>query len=256
MLDSKANDSSAVAILFIVLNGSIVAFGCAATAANVSMAHFVLGLIIFVCVLWALNGKQMPIKAIYLDCDGVIVNFVQGCLKLWDLDFVDDKPGFHQINGWDHMPVFLSEQLGREVSESEFWEVIASKGSDFWADLDWLPWGKEVFNLCREHTDAVVLMTTPTEEPSCAAGKIEWINRNMPEDWRRRYALTPCKHHMAHPGAVLIDDSPDNNANFRAHGGSSFMWPMPWNDPEWHTRDPLAELRYFLEQQQKVVPKR
>lgn len=175
---------------------------------------------------------KSKLNCIYLDMDGVLADFCGGALELFGVDKFYAK----DIKCWNGHLNVLSERLGRTVSGNEFWRRINSEGSRFWANLEWLPWGIGLLYTCIEFAP-VVLMTTPSLHPSSAAGKIEWINKNMPKDLQRRYALTPCKHHMAHPGAMLIDDNEKNINKFNEHGGKGFLWPRSWNNSEHHFED-------------------
>lgn len=176
------------------------------------------------------------LKCIYLDMDGVIVNMLEGVCDLYGYTSAQYDEVYARVDGWDAIPKAMNEVnakhggdlLLRELDSRMLWQDIAQHGDAFWADLEWTPYGKLIFQVCQE-AGPVVLMSTPTREPSSAAGKMAWINREMPKDWRRRYAFTPCKHHMAHEGAILIDDSPKNVALFEEHGGNAFLWPQPWN---------------------------
>ena len=90
-------------------------------------------------------------------------------------------------------------------------------------------------------------MTSPSIVPKSASGKMEWILSNLPTS--DRFAITPCKHHMSHPGALLIDDSVEGCAKFREHGGDAYLFPQPWSDKKnWKKRDPLQEIRFLLEE--------
>lgn len=193
----------------------------------------------------------MDIKAIYLDCDGVLVNFVGAALSLYGIRDNPNTPSWSKVKTWDGIKDTVYQETGRTLTDEQLWKRIESEGQAFWAGLEWLPWGKRLFNKCAE-TAPVVLMTTPTHSPSCAAGKIEWINKNMPKEWQRRYALTPCKHHFSHPGALLVDDSDTNCKNFREHGGQVYQWAMPWNQSErdhnYSVSERLNDFDEYLEQ--------
>jgi len=187
-------------------------------------------------------------KAIYLDMDGVLVDFVGGCLDLFGVagTELDGKPIYDCVNGWDMMPKVISRALGKEVSDAEFWQIVGQAGEYFWANLDWTPKGKEILQLC-EHYAPVVLMSAPTNHPSSAAGKMRWIKTNAPTIWKtRRWALTAVKHHFAHPGAILVDDGTHNHRDFKLHGGDCYLVPAPWNCEDFSTRDLVAELTQFL----------
>lgn len=186
-----------------------------------------------------------PLSAIYLDMDGVLVDFVGGVFRLYELD-----PNLRrEVKGWDGIPSVLSVYSGREISDAVMWQEIAKAGAAFWEELAWLPWGREVYMTCAAKAPTV-LMTTPSPDPSSAAGKVTWIHRNMPPG--QRFALagkTPkgepgsCKHHMAHPGALLIDDGQHNVDQFTAHHGDALLIPAPWNDSaQWPTQADVLTL--------------
>lgn len=187
--------------------------------------------------------SESKLKCIYLDMDGVIVDFVGAALALYGVS----SSAQTKITSWDGIPVLLTHALQQQVTDQMFWARIDNAGARFWAKLEWTPWGKKVFDLCCQFAP-VVLMSTPTRHPSSAAGKLEWINANMDHGWTRRFALTPCKHHMAHPGAILIDDYDQNCSMFEEHGGRAFLFPAPWNEKEYPTPTPilLAKLRLAL----------
>ncbi len=191
------------------------------------------------------------LRCIYLDLDGVIVDLVGGMARLWELPEAQLPELRRRLTDWDAMPAAISalrEEAGLEgdVTMSRLWNRVARTGRKFWAELEWTPRGQALYELCRA-TAPVVIMSTPTRSPSSAAGKLSWINTKLPQEARRRYALTPCKHHFAHPGALLIDDAPHNVDAFREHGGEAFLWPQPWNgtpDPDHEAA--LAALRARL----------
>ena len=165
----------------------------------------------------------MRLSAIYLDMDGVLVDFVGGVLR----EFGCDPKGAKNVRSWDGIPAEISRQLGRTVSDGEMWGK--NEGAAFWAGLEWLPLGRELLSVCESSGLPVVFMSTPCADPYSAAGKLIWLAKHVP-DGARRYALSPCKHHMAHRGAILIDDGPHNVDRFQAHDGLAFLWPATWNE--------------------------
>ncbi len=167
--------------------------------------------------------------AIYIDMDSVLVENLPAMLELFGVEEYLGNPAWVYVRTWDGMAPLISRILGYKVSEQDFWNKIDEAGEDLWANFPWTWWGKDLYELCQKHTDAVVLMSAPTSHPSSASGKLKWINSQMPHEWRRRYSLSPCKHHMAHPGALLIDDGVHNIEKFQQHGGDTFLWKMPWN---------------------------
>jgi len=169
------------------------------------------------------------LKAIYLDMDGVLVDLVRHTYRTVGIPETLVDEAYESTDAWNGIYKTVAKLHDPHFGEQDLYKHWAKLGQEFWASVPWTSHGKALFELCS-HYAPVVLMTTPTIEPSCAAGKMEWIQRNLPKDAQRRYALSPCKHHMAHPGALLIDDGPHNTSRFEEHGGSAILWPGPWNE--------------------------
>lgn len=155
------------------------------------------------------------LSAIYLDMDGVLVDFAGGALLAHDVepDRVSEIQAYWSVN----------EPCG--TSKAEFKEWLHNAPPEFWEDLGWTDYGQNVYEMCSEFAP-VVLMTSPSG-PNSACGKLKWIAKNLPN--HGRFAITSCKHHMAHPGALLVDDHAENVNNFRGNGGKAFLWPAFWN---------------------------
>jgi len=167
------------------------------------------------------------LKAIYLDMDGVLVDLVRHTYSRAGVNKDDIDQAFAETTVWDGITPVLTDYFKEEWVDADLHRLWASQ--EFWASIPWTSHGKELYEMCTRYAP-VVLMTTPTIQPACAAGKMEWIQKHMPYEQRRRYALSPCKHHMAHPGAMLIDDGEHNIDKFQEHGGETFLWPDPWNE--------------------------
>lgn len=203
--------------------------------------------------------RPQMLKAIYLDLDGTIVDLVRHTYRLVLPESLIDQ-AHDMTTSWDSMDKVITELTGKPFTDADLHKLWRDGGQEFWATVPWLPWGRALFDLCR-HYAPVVLMTTPTFEPSCAAGKMQWINDNIPAELVRRYALSPCKHHMAHPGALLIDDGEHNIDAFREHGGEAFLWPGPWNEAGksgMSAHDAINRVAAKIEamQTERIVPRR
>ena len=140
--------------------------------------------------------------------------------------------------GIDKFNARCRESVFRYLKEwNELTERIA-----FWVDLEWLPWGKELYDICTAFAPTV-LMSTPAPmggAPMSAAGKLTWIARNLPD---ADYALTGCKHLFNPTGQLLIDDRQKNVDTFREHGGDAILIPAPWNsEARWPTKDEVLDL--------------
>jgi len=118
---------------------------------------------------------------IYCDLDSVLCNLSKAVNDLTGLKL---RPGVHI-------------HLGTEV-----WDKIDKAGSDFWAQLEWMPGGKELWEAIKGRD--VTILSSPSRHNSSHVGKREWVARELgkhiPVILERR------KERYATPDAILIDD--------------------------------------------------
>lgn len=182
----------------------------------------------------------MKIERILLDLDDVLnqltlwAMYLMGC----DVDPMDNSQ-FPTEVGYDvvaatnllHPRVVSGECDPWTVPE--FWDSIKR---EHWAtapkspECDWLL--ETCVKLVGE--DEVFIVTSPTKDPDCLAGKLEWIQRELPDFMHRQYAITPRKGIGASPETLLIDDCLKNCEAFRTHRnpkyrGQALLVPKPWN---------------------------
>lgn len=155
---------------------------------------------------------------LFLDLDGVLVNFVGAALKLHNatLPMRDVR--------WD-----FCTQIGfvQGVNDPLFW---ADMNFNFWANLELTSEALELLDgLERIFDDRIALMTSPCLTMGSVEGKVAWIAKNLPR-YRRRYFVGPVKHLAAGPGKLLLDDHDLNCAKFAVAGGVAITVPRPWND--------------------------
>ncbi len=148
---------------------------------------------------------------IFLDMDGVLVDFVRGAHD------------HHNLNctPWPYPPGVWDFVKHTGLSAAQFWSPL---GFEFWSELNWTPDGEEILSLVPD----CVLLTTPTLHIECPTGKMEWIRQNAPELYRRT-VITATKEVCAHPNALLIDDADHNVDKWRANGGVAILVPRIWN---------------------------
>ncbi len=154
---------------------------------------------------------------VFLDLDGVLVDFIGGAFKLHgkSVPLLDVRWGF-------------PEQIGfTGVNDPTFW---AGMGHDFWACLEWTPEGKQLLEGIEEFVkpEQIALMTSLCETVGAVEGKVSWVRRNLPA-YTRRLFVGPAKHLAAGPGKILVDDYNENVNRFVEHGGRAVMPPRPWN---------------------------
>jgi 5'(3')-deoxyribonucleotidase len=160
-------------------------------------------------------------KIAALDIDGVLADFcVAACLA------------HRRVN--PYVPVFGDPPLEFDMDKlwgmslEEFWKPLSSH--NFWANLGWTKDGLEILKIVEAEFGAtnVYLLSKPCDSPESASGKLEWIQKKLP-DYANRYLLGPAKDFAAHTGAVLIDDNDVNINTWRKRGGIGVLVPRPWN---------------------------
>ena len=135
------------------------------------------------------------ISKLFLDMDGVLVNFRGQCEKLNCIE-------------------------GNKVD----WSVIHNAGSDFWSEMEWLPEGKELYEfvkkVCTEENIELYILTSVTFNEG-KVGKLTWIKNNTDID-RHHIIITNIgkeKAYYADPESLLIDDFKKNCDAFSTAGG-------------------------------------
>mgnify|MGYP001187749547 CR=1 FL=1 len=181
----------------------------------------------------------MTKPTIYLDMDGVLVDFVSGAIEATGIDLTHDT-----WTEWDAYRL-------KEWSSDQFWAPINER-LYFWEDLQPYPWAEELLELCKSFGE-VVFCSTPSRNPESASGKLTWLQQR---GWLKDHdcILMKDKWRLAKPGTILIDDRRDSCALFSAHGGKSICFPQPWNRDRtglwtlWHPnhRQNRLDYTYFL----------
>jgi len=167
-------------------------------------------------------------KHIFVDMDGVLTDFVGAAFRR-----IGRSIPLEQVQ-WN-----FNEQLG--LSADDFWELLdGHDASQFWRGIDPYPWYRELLAALGDTPWCV--LSTPSQDPGCVKGKVEWLTKHIAPDFRD-YILTPRKHFAASPGAVLIDDNDENCAKFVEHGGRAILFPQPWNANRDKTEDRIGFLR-------------
>ncbi len=170
---------------------------------------------------------------IFLDLDGVLVNFIGAVEDLLGVDLKDlDSRS-------------MGKYLG--ISDQEIWEEINNDGSRFWSQAELYPWAQETLDICYNTTPDLFLATSPSNHPSCVKGKHELILNKMPKELHRRFFLGPHKERFAKDhNTILIDDSDKNCKAFRDAGGTAIVFPQLWNSAADHVSNRMDYLRHQL----------
>jgi len=156
----------------------------------------------------------MEIKTIFLDMDGVIVDFD---------GMVNEKFGVvSNPYEWEYL---YEQDFG--MSAEEFWLACDNA---FWRSLEFTKEAVDIFQILgeRDLLDRVCLLSKPVSH--AYQGKVDWIKDHLPQlYYNKQFLLGPEKDWCAHPKALLIDDNESHCLKFMEAGGNSFLYPRPWN---------------------------
>jgi hypothetical protein len=127
------------------------------------------------------------------------------------------------------LALVANKLLGNEYfTRPSFWSWFNRQD---WAGVPESPQFPWVLEQCERLVgrENIIIATSPTKDPACAAGKVDWIHAHFPEWMHRSYAITPRKWFFAQPGSLLVDDNEKNCRLFRKNGGRALLVPRPWN---------------------------
>ena len=183
-------------------------------------------------------------RELYLDLDGVCVDFIRGAIAAHDHnpDEVLTRWAAH------HRGEFLPYKvMGIELDP--FLDRLGELGESFWIQLEPFPWFDELYNRLSA-IGHVVFCTATTRSPSCLSGKLHWLQDRFGNDFQD-FILTSHKHRLAHANACLIDDFDDNIDRFRQRGGQGVLFPQIWNSNHAVDQNPVE---YVLERVAEATP--
>ena len=186
------------------------------------------------------------IKTVYLDMDGVLIDFLGGLHKSlgvpYDINNYPYEKGkwnmLTDIKGFDDVPATF-EQCNDACTES------------FWANLNWIHDGHDILRMVVQKFDTknVNLLTTCMPNPGTPSGKIQWIEKNLPV-FKRQFIILGSgvgKGLFVNPDALLIDDRDKNIDEFIAAGGRGLLVPRPWNRHHRYADRTYQVVKDFLE---------
>jgi hypothetical protein len=155
---------------------------------------------------------------IFCDMDGVLVNFDEG---------------YKQLTG-------MSTHHADAQGKKDFWKLFRQSLKDkniseesFWADLDWQPGGKELWDFISPYNPYV--LTAPAvnfdfpeelrydrDVNESILGKLDWVKR-LPNMRKIYFAAAKNKAKFAGPNNILIDDRKDTIDAWNAKGGIGIL---------------------------------
>lgn len=118
--------------------------------------------------------------------------------------------------------------LNKKYSWAEFWDAVPLRA---WATIPKTSYADWLLTLCARLVGErnVFIATSTINTPACVAGKMMWLQSELPDWMRSQYLLTPRKYLVANSESLLIDDYSKNTDLFEANGGHTILVPRPWN---------------------------
>jgi hypothetical protein len=153
---------------------------------------------------------------IFLDLDGVCCFWEKSAAKTLGID-LEDKKIREQVKNGKRLESFVG---GDEV----MWPKIDKEGPEWWENLEKLPWADDLIELAKSSGKDFCFLTSPSNNPDCASGKIKWIKKHLGDDFKN-FLIGKQKHMCASPNSILIDDDKKKCKKFEDYGGHSFLWP-------------------------------
>ena len=150
------------------------------------------------CEIYNEIKNQQP--EMFCDMDGVIADF--------DLQFKN-------ITG------YLPKDYEQKFGKKKFWSVIPTDSTKFWAELEWMPGGKQLWEYIKKYNPK--LLSAPSRHDSSRKGKQQWVDKHLPGVELILKAAKD-KQEYAGPNKILIDDRQDNIDRWNAAGGIGIIY--------------------------------
>lgn len=169
------------------------------------------------------------IDALFVDLDGVLVDFHSAVAKLWGLN-----PEKLKEEDW-----MTFGKLGPARNQEEFWTQIRKQGTQWWTNLPKLSWADKLWASCNASCEKVIVLTSPGPFPESAAGKYQWVRQHLSTT---RMLIGQPKEVCSKPGHILIDDRNVNLEPWKKAGGYALSLRRPWNKTGFDPRDIIEAL--------------
>ena len=142
-------------------------------------------------------SEQEDLPTIYLDMDQVLCNFLKGA---------DDAVG----------GTFAT------MDSAKRWKIL-NQTKNFWANLEWMPGGKQLYRFCSRY-DPHILSAYAGKDKNSRVGKMKWLTKNnkVPRG-KIHLVVRSQKKDFAKGNNLLIDDYEKNVKEWESAGGQGIL---------------------------------
>lgn len=146
---------------------------------------------------------------IYLDCDGVLADYVG------------------EANDWLGLP--RNKPWTKWEGDGIDWEKLNESMTfvSFWQDMQELPGAKKLYNNLKK-LGKVYICTRPFRDPNCLYARSKWLWEKLGISITDTIYMHD-KYLLAKPNTILIDDNVENVRLFAEQGGYSILYPATYN---------------------------
>jgi len=136
---------------------------------------------------------------IYCDMDGVLVDFERGYAELTNI--IPSKT----FNG-----------------KADFWEPINKAGAAWWANLDWMPDGQQLWSYIKKHN--TYILSARSWDTASRVGKEAWCKMHIPNQYKKLLLYSrEQKQVFAAENKILIDDMERTINEWKKAGGIGIL---------------------------------
>lgn len=183
---------------------------------------------------------SMRVETVHLDLDDVLVDFRTACCKLLKIHPKECFELSRRKGVWG-----ICEAIG--LSQQYLWDELDAAGSEFWISLQKFSYTDELVKMVADLNASrvapslrsqyitrhcsILTHTGPDEQKIVETGKQKLLTKLFPNGLGYASACRDKTTH-AHPGSVLIDDSPHVCAKWEERGGYAIQFPSPVYYPE------------------------
>jgi hypothetical protein len=122
---------------------------------------------------------------------------------------VDFEKGYRELTG---------TYSKNHPDNKSFWQPISDAGASFWANLDWMPDGEELWRYIKKYKPNI--LSAPSQDPSSRVGKEAWVKMNLKNNYNKLYLYSRAnKKLFAGENRILIDDMQQTIDEWNAAGG-------------------------------------